>query len=56
MINYEKITRVDVGEICFTPDMVIQACKASVKAAIPLILEYAANLMMKISQMKGKDI
>lgn len=39
MINYKEITGVSVGEVHFTPDMVIQACKDSVKASIPLILE-----------------
>lgn len=39
MIDYKKITKIDIGQVHFTPDMVIQACKDSVKAAIPLILE-----------------
>lgn len=43
MINYKEITGVSVGEVHFTPDMVIQACKDSVKAAIPLILKCAAD-------------
>mgnify|MGYP003652069716 CR=1 FL=1 len=43
MINYKEITGVSVGEVHFTPEMVLQACKDSVKAAIPLILETVAE-------------